>query len=147
MSTLPLDFPGLQAEAQRLAVEVTSSGLTQRQRWCLKDDERLLTAAFARLLADLTRPESRDRWARLLVAKLGFHGGLTSPGLFFAPAFKHAPACWALHVNHDELVLFSAVGGPKQADGLVVVPDLPLERNKGPEALRAILHAVFRVAP
>jgi hypothetical protein len=154
MTTLPLDFPCLQAEALRLAEEVTNSGLTQPQRWCLKDDEKLLTAAFARLLADLTRPESRDRWAWLLADRLGWKSeSLTSPSFYFAPARGNnehedsGPAGWWLMDDDGNVEFFTADEDVAEEWGGTYTPGLPSDRAMGVEALRLILHAVFDVTP
>jgi hypothetical protein len=94
---------------------------------------------------NLSEPAGRDIAARWMAERLGMETGITAPGFFFAPAVEYAPDCWAFHVNDDALVLFSAVGGPVPVDRIVVVPGLPLDPTKGPEAMRAIvLHLAGR---
>ena len=88
MTTLPLNFPGLRDEAERLMDELfTPEPSPDSGR--LADAIGPLIRAQARLLADLTRPESRYFWVRVLVAR--------SPESY--PSGEWDPACLyrALH--------------------------------------------------
>jgi hypothetical protein len=70
MTTLPLDFPPLRAEAARLA----------RERYAVACDvQAALIEIEAHLLADLSRPESRDLWVRWLARRLGLACSTTAP--------------------------------------------------------------------
>jgi hypothetical protein len=73
--TLPLDFAPLRAEAERLAAEMcrilgrrATVGWWEEPRVHEEYDLlAVLTGLHARLLADLSRPESRDFWCRWLM--------------------------------------------------------------------------------
>ena len=73
-TTLPLTWPPLRAEAERLAREVFHSMYVDDDEseyedmtwdeWLSDKGRERRIRCHARLLADLTRPESRDLWVR-----------------------------------------------------------------------------------
>lgn len=64
--TLPLNFPGIREEAARQATELIAVGGPAARML----EDMNIGASFARLLADLTRPESQCFWLRTLAYKL-----------------------------------------------------------------------------
>jgi hypothetical protein len=106
----------------------------------------------ARLLADLTRPESRDRWARLMAKRLGWGPGrLIAPGLHSDPGrsqTEHAdyqPPGWWLMDDCGNVQFFTALPEASEEIGGTYVADLPLDPTKGIEAFWRILHTAFGV--
>ena len=119
MSTLPLDFPGLQIEARRLAEEAIAAAKDPADARRLGTAGGPMSRAFARLLADLTRPESQCFWLRALATKYGQplpalgcptwrrHGhGVAPDGQFFRWYTLSAPG-WrvAVHAYTDDVFL------------------------------------------
>ena len=77
MTSLPLDFPPLLVEAERLALVfyrlfLSGVGILEADEYEWEPDDvhirRGMTLAHIDLLADLTRPESRDLWVRWGIA-------------------------------------------------------------------------------
>jgi hypothetical protein len=104
MTPLPLGFSPLRAEAERLASEMCRTlGRRATVQWwgepcvCEEHDLRdVLTVLHAHHLADLTRPESRDFWARWLAGRLGLTCGPT------APRWRRLPGGgWRLRVSPE----------------------------------------------
>lgn len=103
-AALPADFPGLLEAAEAAAMEAYSAvwggedwpilGSRARGQWI---------AGHARLLADLTRPASRDFWARWLAERVGLTVGSTAPN-------------WHRHLCHGSAPVWSLA-----ADGRSVV--------------------------
>ena len=95
MTALPLDFPPLRAAAEEMAREhyaatlvVGDLGTPGISEESATDNAARLPAALiqsqvrvhARLLADPTRPASRDFWGRWLARHHGLTVGATAPG-------------------------------------------------------------------
>lgn len=141
-TSLPLDFPGLQEEARRLARELIDADDPDLPRPSRVPEHHV--RAQARLLANLNRPESRDRWAALMADELGLPPGLTAPNFAWSEHFL----CWLL-ARSGQIMLF-ADDDPSWLDmrgrACRTVPGLP-GSGRSVEALCAILHAVFRAVP
>ena len=150
--TLPGDFPGLREEALRMEKELISTGARGPSGHLLPDVG--LVHICARLLADLSRPASRDFWARWLAERLGLDVGWTAPTFAFAPANHtwYTQAAWELrHVFRGTCrlvwrflpyTLAEPVAG--EFTGVASLATL-LDHEKGPEALRDIcLHVAGR---
>lgn len=137
-TTLPLDFPLLQAEAQRLTVEFLGLDPTGHEAARAGSTAAPAVRAFADLLRRLDRPESRDRWAWLMAAKLGLPEGLT------APSFRYNTYAggWLFVSGGREFWFVSSLGAGDRR-----VPDLPLDPTQGVEAFRLALCAALGVAP
>jgi len=158
MTTLPLDFPGLEAEARRMVGDILDTGLDGSDTMRLANTAQPLIRAHARLLADLTRPESRDRWAWAMAAHMGWKvaGMTTAPAFFLAPATEaeedadSQPAAWCLSSHGLDVTAWfggSSVDDAYLNDFTAYVPGLPLDPEQRIEAFRLILHAVFGVTP
>lgn len=82
-TTLPADLPGLREESERLAREtytaLTAGDPTAFQSWDALASQTLWIKGHARLLRDLSRPASRDYWARWLAERVGLTVGATAP--------------------------------------------------------------------
>lgn len=116
-TSLPLDFPAVQTLA-RTRVEATWRRNTRRfaaAGWrveergtsmaAIENVDRLVQVE-AEELADLTRPESRDLWARALAEKWGLTPGVT------APRWQWTLSGWELSVGPTppECVYFMPLG-------------------------------------
>ncbi len=151
---LPLDFPGLEAEARRMVGDVLDTGLDGSDTMRLANTAQPLIRAHARLLADLNRPESRDRWAWLLADRLEWKSeSLTAPSFYFAPARGNnehedsVPAGWWLMDDDGNVEFFTADEDVAEEWGGTYTPGLPSDRSMGVEAFRLVLHAAFGVTP
>lgn len=135
MSRLPLDFPGLQAEAQRLTEELLDVPGVDTDS--LRAVSATLCRAFARLLADLTRPESQCFWLRALATRYG----LPLP-IVGAPVWRFEPtqAMWVLSIGDGPPMCF--LGYQRAASNAVYVPGLTGMADPI-EAFRLALCAAF----
>jgi hypothetical protein len=146
MTALPHDFPGLMAEAHQLTDELLD-GLGMEP--CPRD---ALVRSCARLLADLTRRESRDRWAALMADRLGWEpDALTAPTFYFSPGHVetgHAdyqpPGWWLMDDQGNGQFFTTDDSAAEEMDGTYVV-GLPNDWSYGLEAFRVVLFAVFGV--
>lgn len=151
--SLPLDFPGLEAEARRMVGDILDTGLDGSDTMRLANTAQPLIRAHARLLADLTRPESRDRWAWLLADRLGWESTtLNAPSFYPGPgrnSSEHEDATvdgWWFMDDQGNVQFFTGdQDGAKEIEG-VHVPGIPAaDWSMGVEAFRFVLHAVFGV--
>ena len=147
MSALPLDFPGLQTEAQRLTVEFLGLDPTGHEAARVNSTAAPAVRAFARLLADLDRAESRDRWAALMAAKLGLPEGFTAPGFGFDAPYYDEACAWFIRSGGQTRYFRRAPMDWMYAHLDIVIPGLPETATGRPEAFRLALCAVFGVAP
>jgi hypothetical protein len=117
---LPLDFPPLVAmaeDATRGVLVVWTSGAIHPALW----EQHRLTDAHALLLADLSRPASRDAWARWLAERVGLVCGATAP-LWRREQTDDLVWVWVLDAWDDENVFrdsafpgISALTDPSEA--------------------------------
>lgn len=137
---LPLDFPGLQEEARRLARELIDADDPDLPRPSRVPEHHV--RAHARLLADLARPESQSFWLRALAARCG----VPIPAVG-APSWKYEPtrAMWVIGVGSGEMV--HCFGGYDAGFGnWTGHPDL-IGMADPIVALHLTLHVVFGVTP
>lgn len=111
MTTLPLDFPPLREGAEEMAREYHAARCAVGGPLCPGPWEMLFpseqanrTAAFARLLADLTRPASRDWWVRWLARHHGEKVATTAPAWIYvaAVASREHRTIDGEYIDHDD---------------------------------------------
>ena len=121
-TTIPADFPPLVQAAEEAAreqwdahVDVCSYGLA---RWAQADRTMRAdrVAANMRLLADLSRPASRDYWARYLAQRVRLAVGAT------APRWIRGGTDWCLRADLDEH-WFSSFADMHIVPGISEIPD------------------------
>lgn len=143
---LPLDFPPLVAmaerEAEALYDALPAPDVPREKPWApwaevYRPMRERSVAAHARLLADLSRPASRDAWARWLAERVGLVCGATAPS-WRLEGDEDGP-CWTLDPGGmDDWINFADTPG---AVGIRRVPSI--NRLTDPaEALRAAVLAV-----
>jgi len=143
MTTLPLDFPGLEAEARRMVGDILDTGLDGSDTMRLANTAQPLIRAHARLLADLTRPESQCFWLRALATherlplpRVGSPGWCRRRGGFYLSTPFGAVAFIDFYMNCMEAGhRIAGIGG------------IPNNTKGDAEALRLTLHAAFGVTP
>jgi hypothetical protein len=163
ITRLPLDFPGLQAEARRLAQEAIASAKDPADARRLGAAGCPMSRAFARLLADLTRPESQCFWLRALAPKVDRHiptvgaPSWVRSGPLFEADGPIGMGCWRPIEGFDYRLSCSVATGAgmvfHDSDQYMVNPRYGLRvpgiRRFPPtaegdlEALRHALHAAF----
>lgn len=138
--TLPLNFPGMREESERLTVELVAAGVNQRDRFAMGAVAGRMSVAYDDLLADLTRPESQAFWLRALAV----HQGLSTPRVG-APTWTRRPGGF---------YLWTPSGGAAFIDsymcyepGLIVIGiGSTIDNTAGDiEGLRLALHTAFGV--
>lgn len=152
---LPLDFPGLETEARRVVGDILNTDLDGSDTMRLANTAQPLIRAHARLLANLTNPGSRDRWARILAVRLGWKcESLQAPNFYPTPGRKEnenqdpMPSGWSLADDYGNVQFFTSDKEAAEEMGDTYVPDLPgADRSMGIEAFRLVIHAVFKVTP
>lgn len=105
-TTLPMDWPPLREAAVVEGTEMLNALFAHADRFSITSAD--LIAVHTHLLADLTRPASRDFWARWLAAKVGLECGATAPRW----RFNEAMVLWALRGKdiHGGDVCFASTG-------------------------------------
>lgn len=102
----------------------------------------------------LSDPAGRDIAARWMAERLGMKIGLTAPSFYFVPTHQSStpgmedcstPAMWILAGENGDSHTFYADKDDPQDSTDHYVAGLPLDPDKGPEAMRAIvLHLAGR---
>jgi len=146
MTTLPLDFPGLEAEARRMVGDILDTGLDGSDTMRLANTAQPLIRAHARLLTDLTRPESQCFWLRALGARYGLLPLPVGSLRWLRP--QHQPG-YALSGSW-KVILFVPVGFALTGDRYIQIPGVeavPSTPEGDIEGLRLALCAAFGVTP
>lgn len=146
--TLPGDIPGLLRRGAPLryygyrAVAVTDpcDGVL-----LLSDGVSLVKSGHFFVALDLYAPAGRDIAARWMAERLGLEVGLTAPQFQFYFSFRiDQPDGWYIQ-GTDATQLFCNQGSVEVDTG-ILVPGLPLDPDRGVEALRlCVLHLAGRL--
>lgn len=144
MTSLPLDFPGLEAEASRLAHELADvtdvDPVSDGSSPSLRSRDHVL--GHARLLADLTRPESQCFWLRALATQRGL--ALPRVG---APIWMRRPGGYYLSTPSGGVAFVDLYMGPQPGDRAVGIGGQIDSPEGDSEGLRLALCAAFGVTP
>lgn len=157
-TTLPLDWPPLREEALRAARETRFEVVNSIKRMHSNSYGQALIDslpsapieidAHVTLLAALTRPASRDFWARWLAEKVGLTCGATAPAWTYTPGNPpNSVACWTLSCGQGQRWALCdyppdierVLGPPVPYQDMISIRSLP---TNPAAALRAALLAV-----
>ena len=118
-TTIPADFPPLLQAAEEAARETYDAGFDAppRPNFYNSGGRDHHTRAHARLLADLTRPASRDYWARYLAQRVGLAVGATAPTWTRGPVGSSGRALWQLTAE-GVTVFFAEAVSPEEHRGM-----------------------------